>query len=145
MALVAASFLLGIASNPVGSDSHGPPHGFAVLRSQLEQTIADKNPHLTKVAVCRAVSTIFDAIIEQLVAGGRVELRGFGSFSTRARTARNGRNPSTGGVVAVAAKRALHFTQSKRLRALLNVRPAAGPPAYRRRAGGHRSANSRRL
>jgi len=69
----------------------------------------------------RIVTTIFDAVIEQLATGGRVELRGFGAFSTRARTARTGRNPRTGDQVEVAAKRVPYFKPGKEMRARLNV------------------------
>src|SRR3546814_10023282 len=44
----------------------------------------------------RIVDSFFDAIVDQLAAGGRVELRGFGAFSTRSRDSRTGRNPRTG-------------------------------------------------
>ena len=56
-----------------------------------------------------------------LPADGRVELRGFGAFSTRARDARTGRNPRTGETVAVDAKRVPYFKPGKEMRARLNV------------------------
>jgi len=93
----------------------------ALIRSELVQTIARKNPHLSVREVERIVTTIFDAVIEQLATGGRVELRGFGAFSTRARTARTGRNPRTGDQVEVAAKRVPYFKPGKEMRARLNV------------------------
>ena len=53
--------------------------------------------------------------------GGRVELRGFGAFSTRDRDARKGRNPRTGEPVDVAAKRVPYFKPGKEMRERLNV------------------------
>ena len=93
-----------------------------MIRSEIAEAVAQKNPHLSAREVERVVRLIFDAITEQLASGGRVELRGFGSFSTRARTARTGRDPRTGDPVAVAAKRLPHFTPGKGLRTRLNKR-----------------------
>ena len=68
----------------------------------------------------RVVSTILDAIVETLAGGGRVELRGFGAFSTRSRHPRTGRNPRTGVAVEVEGKRVPHFKAGKELRERLN-------------------------
>ncbi len=65
------------------------------------------------------VETIFDAIVGALQAGDKVEVRGFGSFRTRQRKQRTGRNPKTGVSVQVAAKKVPFFKSSKELRALL--------------------------
>ena len=62
-----------------------------MIRSELIQKIADENPHLTQRHVERIVNTVFEEIIEALVSGDRVELRGFGAFSVKARDARLGR------------------------------------------------------
>ena len=67
------------------------------------------------------VAAFYDSIIDQLQGGGRVELRGFGAFSTRARDARRGRNPRTGEPVDVDAKRVPYFKPGKEMRARLNV------------------------
>jgi integration host factor subunit beta len=67
------------------------------------------------------VSTFFNEITDRLAAGGRVEIRGFGAFSTRARDARTGRNPRTGEAVDVDAKRVPYFKPGKEMRARLNV------------------------
>jgi integration host factor subunit beta len=67
------------------------------------------------------VSAIFDTITEQLSHGGRVELRGFGAFSTRQRDARVGRNPRTGESVDVDAKRVPYFKPGKEMRERLNL------------------------
>lgn len=66
------------------------------------------------------VDTLFDAIIGALKSGDKVEVRGFGSFRTRQRNSRTGRNPKTGSSVAVPAKRVPFFKPSKELRDLVN-------------------------
>jgi integration host factor subunit beta len=75
------------------------------------------------------VCAIFDGIVRALRAGDKVEIRGFGSFQTRQRQARIGRNPKTGARVEVPQKRIPFFKPSKELRELvdsLNVRPERG-------------------
>jgi integration host factor subunit beta len=67
------------------------------------------------------VGVILDSMTEALEKGGRVELRGFGAFSVRARPARAGRNPRTGDTVSVKAKRVPFFKSGKELRERLNA------------------------
>jgi len=78
-------------------------------------------PDLGQREAERVVATILDAITDRLAEGGRVELRGFGAFSTRDRNARTGRNPRTGESVDVNAKRVPHFKPGKELRERLNM------------------------
>jgi integration host factor subunit beta len=92
-----------------------------MIRSELVQQIARDNPDLALRDVEAIVSTFFTEITERLAVDGRVELRGFGAFSTRARDARTGRNPRTGAVVDVDAKRVPYFKPGKEMRARLNV------------------------
>lgn len=92
-----------------------------MIRSELVASVAHTNPHLNHKDVERVVATIFDTIIEALADGGRVELRGFGAFSTRGREARTGRNPRTGEPVPVDAKRVPYFKAGKELREKLNA------------------------
>jgi integration host factor subunit beta len=66
------------------------------------------------------VDTLFDSVIGALKANDKVEVRGFGSFRTRQRKPRTGRNPKTGDSVAVPAKRVPFFKPSKELRDLVN-------------------------
>jgi integration host factor subunit beta len=66
------------------------------------------------------VSAIFDSIIRSLRSGDRVEIRGFGSFRTRQRRGRIGRNPKTGAKVEVPPKRIPFFKPSKELRKLVD-------------------------
>ena len=92
-----------------------------MIRSELLQALAKENPELRIEDVERAVDTFFDEVAESLAQGGRVELRGFGAFSTRQREARKGRNPRTGDTVDVPEKRVPYFKPGKEMRARLNV------------------------
>lgn len=91
-----------------------------MIRSELVAAVADTFPHLSHREAERVVTTVFDCICNALADGRRVELRGFGAFSTRARDARIGRNPRTGEKVHVEAKRVPHFKAGKELRERLN-------------------------
>jgi integration host factor subunit beta len=66
------------------------------------------------------VETIFDSIVNSLHKGEKIEIRGFGSFRTRQRQPRVGRNPKTGSRVEVPSKRIPYFKPSKELRDLVN-------------------------
>jgi len=66
------------------------------------------------------VETLFESIVGALKADDKIEVRGFGSFRTRQRKPRTGRNPKTGEAVAVPAKRVPYFKPSKELRDLMN-------------------------
>ena len=87
-----------------------------MIRSELMQAIAADNPDLRPEEVEQVVTIFFDEIGKRLAEGGRVELRGFGAFSTRGREARQGRNPRTGDAVDVPAKRVPYFKPGKELR-----------------------------
>lgn len=92
-----------------------------MIRSELVQKLADENSGLTLQEVEKIVDLFFREIVERLAAGGRVELRGFGAFTTRARDARTGRNPRTGEAVQVSAKRVPYFKPGKEIRERLNA------------------------
>ncbi|MBA3577168.1 MAG: integration host factor subunit beta [Sphingomonas sp.] len=92
-----------------------------MIRSELVQKLCQNFPDLTQREVETVVSSIFDSITDQLAQGGRVELRGFGAFSTRKRDARVGRNPRTGESVQVDAKRVPYFKPGKEMRERLNL------------------------
>ena len=78
------------------------------------------------------VETIFDSIIQALQTGDKIEIRGFGSFRTRQRRGRIGRNPKTGAKVEVPPKRIPFFKPSKELKDFVNhdaLPGASTPPA----------------
>ena len=75
------------------------------------------------------VETIFDSIVHSLRAGDKIEIRGFGSFRTRQRKPRVGRNPKTGDRVEVPAKKIPFFKPSKELKDLVNQAGEGGVAA----------------
>ena len=91
-----------------------------MIRSELLNALARDNPDLRGEDVEQVVDIFFDEISQRLAEGGRVELRGFGAFSTRDREARLGRNPRTGEAVSVEAKRVPYFRPGKDMRRILN-------------------------
>ena len=92
-----------------------------MIKSELVQIIASRNPHLFIRDVENIISAIFDEISEALASGNRVELRGFGAFSVKNRPARVGRNPRTGDAVEVEEKWVPFFKTGKELREKLNA------------------------
>ena len=77
------------------------------------------------------VETIFDSIVNSLRAGDKIEIRGFGSFRTRQRKPRVGRNPKTGDRVDVPAKKIPFFKPSKELKDFVNNGSATTPAVER--------------
>ena len=77
------------------------------------------------------VETIFDSVVRSLRVGDKIEIRGFGSFRTRQRQPRIGRNPKTGARVEVPAKKIPYFKPSKELKDVVNnsgPHPSSSPP-----------------
>jgi integration host factor subunit beta len=91
-----------------------------MIRSELLQELHRDNPDLRADEIEQVVDIFFDEIAQRLAEGGRVELRGFGAFSTRDREARSGRNPRTGEAVDVPSKRVPYFKAGKEIRERLN-------------------------
>ena len=90
-----------------------------MIRSELVQKLCTDFPDLTQREVESVVGAIFDSITDQLAKGGRVELRGFGAFSTRHRDGRVGRNPRTGEAVPIKARNVVTFHSSHKLKAIV--------------------------
>ena len=82
------------------------------------------------------VESIFDSVVKSLRSGDKIEIRGFGSFRTRQRQARIGRNPKTGERVEVPAKRIPFFKPSKELKDLVNNDAASSAAAAAEPAAG---------
>ena len=93
-----------------------------MTRSELTQRLADMYPdhRLYHRDFERVVNKIFDEITEAWARGDRVEMRGFGVFSVRARVARVGRNPRTGETVHIAKKHLPFFKTGRVLHKRIN-------------------------
>ena len=91
-----------------------------MIKSELVQRLAERNPHLYLRDIEKIVNAILDEIASALARGDRVELRGFGAFSVKRREARVGRNPRTGVHVEVEEKVVPFFKTGKEMRERLN-------------------------
>lgn len=96
-----------------------------MTRSDLVEELANRFAQLTHRDAEFAVKAILDAINDALVAGHRIEIRGFGSFSVNHRPPRMGRNPRSGESVAIPEKRVPHFKPGKALRESVDQRTDA--------------------
>lgn len=95
--------------------------GEPMIRSELLLALGKENPDLRADEIERVVDVFFDEVGKRLAEGGRVELRGFGAFSTRTRDPRKGRNPRTGESVEVPGKRVPYFKPGKEMHNRLNT------------------------
>jgi integration host factor subunit beta len=92
-----------------------------MIKSELVQRLTERNPHLYQRDIENIVNAILDEIVKALASGSRVELRGFGAFSSKRRDSRTGRNPRTGAKVEVEQKVMPVFKTGKEMRLRLNV------------------------
>lgn len=122
---------MGIHRTPgPGGDSDRPQKRFT-RRSEEVMTKADLIEEVSRLAELTRkdseviVETIFDSVVRSLRVGDKIEIRGFGSFRTRQRKPRVGRNPKTGERVEVPAKKIPFFKPSKELKDLVNGAPEA--------------------
>jgi len=90
-----------------------------MTKTQLIDAIHEKDTGLTKLQVAEVVDAVIEAMTTALVQGDKVEIRGFGNFTVRQREARKARNPKTGEMVEVPAKRVPHFKPGKELKAVV--------------------------
>jgi len=88
-------------------------------KTELIAAVAEKTA-LTKAASGKAVDAIVEAITEELKKGEKVTLIGFGTFETRSRAARTGRNPQTGKEIKIKASKAPAFKAGKALKEAVN-------------------------
>ena len=91
-----------------------------MTKSELIQRIAHTQSQLVERDVASAVNMMLEHMTACLACGGRIEIRGFGSFSMRFRRARVGRNPKTGSPVSLPARYAPYFKPGRGLRDRLN-------------------------
>lgn len=92
-----------------------------MTKSELIDRLVESQSHLSQRDVELAVKLLLDKVIGELSEGGRVEIRGFGSFSVHHRPARRGRNPKTGEAVDIPRKYVPHFKPGKELRERVNI------------------------
>ena len=92
-----------------------------MTKSELIDRIAGKQTQLSSKDVELAVKAIIEYMSQVLAEGGRIEIRGFGSFSLHYRVPRIGRNPKTGETVQLEGKYVPHFKPGKELRDRVNA------------------------
>lgn len=91
-----------------------------MTKSELIECLILRKPHLGAKQVEEAVKLLLDEMTLTLARGGRIEVRGFGSFSLHYRAPRQGRNPKTGESVSLDGKFVPHFKPGKELRDQVN-------------------------
>ena len=92
----------------------------AIVKSKLLKQLSENYPNFLKKDLIKFTNIILDEIKQTLKRGERVELRGFGAFSTNIQKARISRNPKTGEKVNTPEKKTIHFKMSKDLFKKLN-------------------------
>ena len=92
----------------------------AIVKSKLLKQLSDNYPNFLKKDLDKFINIILEEIKRALKKGERVELRGFGVFSTNIQKARISRNPKTGEKVNTPEKKTIHFKMSKDLFKKLN-------------------------
>ncbi len=90
-----------------------------MLKRELINEVAGQLGRYYKQDIAIAVDIILGEIAQALIDGRRVEIRGFGSFSVRTRKPRSTKNPKTGKMMNIPARKTLHFTMSKSLKEVL--------------------------
>ena len=91
-----------------------------MTKSELILKITSKNSYLYNKDVYKIIDTLFNSVTKALKDGDRVELRGFGTFTTKLRNARIGRNPKTGDPVAIPQKKMPFFKMGKSMKERIN-------------------------
>ena len=91
-----------------------------MTRSELTQRLSKSYPHIYQRDIEAVVATIIDSMAETLLNDGRIELRGFGAFSIRRRSARKARNPKNGKEVQIGDRCSIYFRAGKDLRQRVN-------------------------
>ncbi len=89
--------------------SGGIAKGAIMTKRDLIDEVNKRFPHLSRRDSEVIINAIFDSMVDALAQGDRIEIRGFGSFVVKHRRARQGRNPKSGVLVSVAAKRVPFF------------------------------------
>ena len=96
-----------------------------MTKSELSARVARQLPTLSLREVERIVNVVFERMAQALRENDRIEIRGFGTFGTRVRGAKAGRNPRTGSAIQVPARRAPFFVPGKDIRERLRAKDLA--------------------
>jgi integration host factor subunit beta len=99
-----------------------------MTKSELIALLAARQDTLSREDVDTAIKIILQRMSDALAGGERIEIRGFGSFTSVPRPARTARNPRTGEPVAIPARHVPHFKPGKELRERVNAQIAADAP-----------------
>jgi integration host factor subunit beta len=91
-----------------------------MTKSELIEKVVQEHAVLNMKVSEMLVNTVFDSIEDALRTGDKVEIRGFGSFTIRERTGREARNPKSGEVVSIPAKKTPFFKTGKDLKERVN-------------------------
>jgi integration host factor subunit beta len=86
-----------------------------MLKSELLKNITKKYPNFSDAEIKKAIDAILVKMTQGLINNQRIEIRGFGSFSTRERKSTNARNPKTNEKITVTNKKSIHFKYGKEL------------------------------
>lgn len=92
-----------------------------LIKSQLIAELSKNFPHLPEKDIALAVNHIIDHMSDILHQGGRIEIRGFGSFNLHYRPPRRAHNPKTGEKLVTNPKYAVHFKPGKEMRERVNA------------------------
>jgi integration host factor subunit beta len=92
-----------------------------LIKSQLIAEISQKLSHLPEKDIATSINSIIEQMSEKLSNGGRIEIRGFGSFCLHFRPPRKAHNPKTGEKLVTQPKYAVHFKPGKELREHVNA------------------------
>ena len=92
-----------------------------MTKSELILNLATRFPQLVVKDAELSVKAILDSMTDNLAAGERIEIRGFGSFSLNYRPPRLGRNPKTGEEIPISARRVVTFHASQKLKGMVEI------------------------
>lgn len=91
-----------------------------MTKSDLVSKLAKRHPYMSARDSEVVVNSIFNAMLETITSGGKVELRGFGVFGTKLRKARQAKNPKTGETIQIGERYSVFFRMGKRIQSFLN-------------------------
>jgi len=95
-----------------------------MTKRDLIENVIERYPSYSRRDAEVIVNSVFESMADALRNGSRIEIRGFGSFIVKHRQAREGRNPKTGRVVSVPAKRVPFFKVGKELKLRVDGKPS---------------------